>query len=52
MGYIWIIYEYAVNKGGIRVQTNTPHFSNFDLFWCGVLITLKNYFVKLNLFPV
>ncbi len=24
MGYIWIISEYVVNKGGIIVQENTP----------------------------
>jgi hypothetical protein len=31
MGYIWIISEYTVNKGGIRVEKKHPAIQQFLL---------------------
>jgi hypothetical protein len=36
MGYIWIISEYAVNKGGIRVEKKHPATQQLFCFVAGV----------------
>jgi hypothetical protein len=51
MGYIWIISEYATNKGGIRVEKKHPATQQFRLALLWGEFQLLNYNVKLNLFP-